>query len=550
LNSPIGQNQRFINRDLFLGTKLHEQGFGPGEQGLAAAKKAAENTAGSELIFQDASGHWQAQTVGEAKNAQAPLKPLSEIDQAEIVLNPVAFKQKQIHSAFVSFADQLPEKELPVSLNQLSPWQKLAQGNLQVGKNVFHKATLALSHPVRTASDLATGLVSNTYSTLKNPTQAWEHVETRFQADPVEGVIAGVRSFGAVVASAALVTGAAAAVVSTGSTLTSFKMARSLTTLPADATLEMVVPMLKRAQTVSVIGLQAGRVGMAAGQVGKYAGGTLLAATAASWLKNQYDLSQSQTPAQMRHEIQQLTQDTASLAQSAAFVVVNDLFQDIAKIAKRLYTENRNYPSLSPEANHLLDQFIAEKSQNIAKRAQAEIPDLHPQKWEKLGLEQKQQVLQSLNKVIGEELNFQPAPLEVKDLGADLSGGYFFDQHQVALNTRILGSSSDLINTLTHEQFHAFQSLLVKTFQEQNKHSQPLLQAHIDAWRANRQNYASPMNTPSIGKPGQEMISRDALGLVFPGMDNIIEYKSQPLEKSAWAIGDATEKAFKQINQP
>jgi hypothetical protein len=108
MGDPIGTNKSYIDQSLYLTNKVGV--FGKGEEGKKQALKKAENTEGSELVYENKEGNWQVDSLNE--KGYVPLVndknfySLHSSDKADIEFNAKAMSDKGITQYVISFADE------------------------------------------------------------------------------------------------------------------------------------------------------------------------------------------------------------------------------------------------------------------------------------------------------------------------------------------------------------------------------------------------------------------------------------------------------------
>lgn len=571
----MGVNRRFKDESLFVGKSLNAQGFGSGEVGRKKALDAALANSGSELIYQDDAGIWFAQEIGEADTEQDSRDALSKIDRDQIKLHPTLSTRQGMHQAFVSFKDDIADFEAPENPAELSSWQKLKVGNSHALRAIANEGMVWVKNPLSAGSDLAKGMVVNTWTTLRHPVQTFEAVGTTYQHDKVEGVIHGAKMAGSVVASAALVVGIGVAVGNTGLKLSSLRTGKQLHQALEIGASAQYQPLMEKAYRLSRAGQTLGRVGQVTGTIGKAASLTVLGATSLSLLKSEVDLARAKTPEAMRREVSQITQDAGALAQSAASYAINKVLTRLAEKTRQLYTENRNYQQVSPEAQAFMDQFIDEQSQKIAQRIQQEIPEFKPEIWKTLPEAEKKVLLDKINSIFVDQMQkdvpllsgdlknvqFEPPSVHIEDLPEHSLGYYSPRDNAITLNRSRLDLTHEIGNTLTHEGFHGFQQYMMKALFEGDESNSfgPAFDEHVYSWVDNnyRTGYASQSNNAAqrvLGIPADRL--SEVTGIqdfivettLFPGLDSYTEYEGQPVETGAWRMGNQFESHYKTLN--
>ncbi|MFN8575555.1 MAG: hypothetical protein U0354_01735 [Candidatus Sericytochromatia bacterium] len=105
--NPIGTNKAYIDQSLYLRNKIGE--FGKGEEGKKAALKKAENTEGSELVYENKNGNWQVDSLQEKGYIpyvnDKSFSALKSTDKADIEFNAKAMSDNGIKQFVISFAD-------------------------------------------------------------------------------------------------------------------------------------------------------------------------------------------------------------------------------------------------------------------------------------------------------------------------------------------------------------------------------------------------------------------------------------------------------------
>ncbi len=572
MDNSVGVNRRFIDERLFVDKNLNTEGFGAGAAGKQKALEAALNTEGSELIYQDAAGQWFAQEIGEAKGEEDQHSALSKIDRDHIKLHPTLSTRQGMHNAFISFKDDRAAFKAPDQLDSLSSWQKLKIGNKHAVQEIASQGVVILTNPFSAATDMATGMVVNTWKTLSNPMQTFETVGATYRQDKIEGVLEGAKIAGSVVASAALVIGVGVAVGNTGVKLGSLRTGKHLQGALEAVASAQYEPLMSRTVQLAKAGRTLGQIGKVTGQLGKAASLTMLGATSLSLLKNEWELARAITPEKMTAEVQQITQDASSLAQSAAMYAANKILGQLAEKTKQLYTENRNYQSISPESQAVMDQLIDQQSQLIAERVKNEVPEFKPETWGGISEADKMVALNKINAIFVEQMSLKPqvgelgeisfkAPeILLKDLPESKMGYYSPQDKTITINRSQLGSATDMGRTLTHEGFHAFQMHMIDILRHVDQASfGEAIDQHLNAWVDNTfvTGYASPeknINQSVLGVSVKHLPTLTDIspviieGALFPGLDSYSEYKTQPLEAGAWRMGNKFADAYQQLN--
>lgn len=103
MGDPIGTNKSYIDQSLYLTSKVGS--FGKGEEGKRAAIKKAENTEGSELVYENKNGNWQVDSLNEKDVLGKGFSPLKSSDKADIEFNKKSISDLGIKQYVISFAD-------------------------------------------------------------------------------------------------------------------------------------------------------------------------------------------------------------------------------------------------------------------------------------------------------------------------------------------------------------------------------------------------------------------------------------------------------------
>lgn len=574
MDNSIGVNRRFRDESLFMGKSLQAEGYGQGETGKQHAIAAALEHEGSEVIYQNDHGHWFAKEVGEGKDEKSQLSALSKIDKSQIKLHPTLNldTRQNMHNAFISFKDDRAEFKAPDQLSDMSAWQKLKVGNTHAIGSIAHEGKVLLQNPLSAGANMAQGMVVNTWETLSNPQKSFASVANTYQQDKTEGVIQGVKVAGSVVASAALVVGIGLAVGQTGVKIGSIRTGQQLQAASLANQTELFSPLIKQAHRWAQAGQTLGHIGQVTGRIGKAASLTVLGATSLSLLKNEVDLARANTAEDMAREVKQITQDAGSLAQSAVTYAANKILTRLAEETKKLYTENRNYRSITPEAQALMDQFIDEQSQVIAQRVAQEVPEFSPETWASLSEADRVVALNKINHIFTEQMGkafatgsptqpkFQTPELRLEDMPEYSYGYYQPSDNSITLNRSRLGDLSGAGNTLTHEGFHALQKHMMDTYFDDPGHQSfgAAFDEHLDAWLDNEliTGYASTdknagksvLGIPVEKLPGIMKVDNYVVeDILFPGLDSYWEYSDQPVETGAWRMGEQFSEAYNTI---
>lgn len=175
---------------------------------------------------------------------------------------------------------------------QLSTGEKLKEGNQRAVKQAVQTLENTVTHPFQTLADTAKGIVQ----TIVHPEQALKQVQTRFEGDPVDGLIAST-NLGAAWA------GLGAIALTAGALLAApFTGGASLGLLPV------------------------------AGTIGSVAGAAGLGTMGASFLKNQHDIATATTKEELSKESQELAGDYANAGLTA-------LSAGVGKVAHKTWQE-------------------------------------------------------------------------------------------------------------------------------------------------------------------------------------------------------------------
>lgn len=557
LNS-VGVNQRFKDETLYTGRSLNPTGFGKGEAGYAAAVSAAHKREGSEIVYQNADGQWFTEEIGEGDSPDNT-RALSEVDQNHIKLNPTLSNRQGMYHAQIIFKDSRPEFTTGISISEMSSLQKLTTGNTEVAKHLLHKGHVAILNPLSTASDLTVGMAVNTWQTLRNPQAMMASVSETYQNDKVEGVIQGVKVGASVAASVALVVGATIAVGNLSNRGFSFLngMAMEKAFVAENANLfnpisfatrgEPYKALLSRAKLSAAIGRNLAQIGKVTTQVGKVASLTLLGATSVSLVKNQLDLAGTKTIAEFKQEVNSISQDAGSLAQSAISYGTQKLFQKLAEQAKKLYTETTVHRHVSPEHQAKMDALIDGWAKQISERAASEIPELKPENWKKLSMDQRFDAIKKLQKIVSE---IQQTPAVVLHIDDEYGQGAFYSPktNSITLGKELFETPSiEVANILVHEQFHSLQGYFIEVFKKNPAALESFWSEHADVWQENTSKYTLTAFNPEVKVLGKTVMSTFVVGDVYPSLSSHSDYAKQPLEIGAWRIGTATQTSLRSL---
>lgn len=135
----IGTNKAYIDQSIYLKGKIGE--FGKGEEGKKAALKKAENTEGSELVYENKNGNWQVDSLQEKgyipfvndKNFYS----LKSTDKADIAFDLKALSDKGITKVpIISFADER-SPNLQVAHDDNEQSSVLLAGRKDIDSNVM-----------------------------------------------------------------------------------------------------------------------------------------------------------------------------------------------------------------------------------------------------------------------------------------------------------------------------------------------------------------------------------------------------------------------------
>ena len=101
-------------------------------------------------------------------------------------------------------------------------------------------------------------------------------------------------------------------------------------------------------------------------------------------------------------------------------------------------------------------------------------------------------------------------------------------------------------NALGHENFHGWQNALSESFFKGNMNIPSELRSHIMAWRDNQYitGYADPTQVKPLNIGSRTLVSPEAMGDIFPGLDSMSDYLNQPLEQGAMTMGQSLQDAL------
>ncbi len=132
---------------------------------------------------------------------------------------------------------------------------------------------------------------------------------------------------------------------------------------------------------------------------------------------------------------------------------------------------------------------------NLANNIE-EISKLHPDQWEKLNLQEKVDVLETVMYCEANSLGI-PHPLELKvdNMGEYTLGSYDDDKKVIRLDRQHISqdSSKEILNSLCHEVYHCAQHRMVDLYQELEPQQRKLFVFRkADAYLENMTHYISP----------------------------------------------------------
>lgn len=539
--TTIGENRRFLNEQLVLGKRIQTDPNYIGYVNLEMAQSAALDNKGSELISQDQFGTWHVHEVFEKDRFFNKLNPLSHLDKEKLVLDPHFLQRNRLTQVQFSFADDRKVDPLPLHIHSMDWKQKLVAGNSVVLKNLLAQASDTISHPIKSAANFAEGIFSSTLETIKNPSKVYGRVSEAWERDKLEGVIEGIKVVGALGITTSLIAGAAATTVGLLTRGGSIAIGARLTSLSrSGASLAARQALLPHAVTLAKVGQVAGQVGVVAGTIGKYAGYTVMGATGLSFVKNEIDLARVENSQEMRHEINQLTQDATIITRTALMTAISAGLKKVAEKVKDLYTEPRQFKSISTRANRAMDEFINFHSKQLADKITKAFPQFRPGVWDRLSNSQKLDILNQISEMMGEQMGFKPASIQFEDSGG--YGAYSPASHSIKINPAYLDDLFETGNTLAHEQFHAMQQVVVNIYNQSGPEAlNTLFKEHSASWADNDTSYLSgdwEVN-PEMYLGDKLVIDAQSMGYVFPKHNSYFDYRYQPLEATAFQMGDA-----------
>lgn len=139
-----------------------------------------------------------------------------------------------------------------------------------------------------------------------------------------------------------------------------------------------------------------------------------------------------------------------------------------------------------------------------------QMPEIQPDNWEGLDIDERLQVMQNIENSMAEIQNRPSVPIELADLGPQEFGGY--DGQSIKINQEHLSGGQSVeenVDTILHEGRHAYQNSVI------NNPEMVTDQAIVQAWSDNFYNYLD------LQTYGAEL------------------YNEQPIEQDAWQYAEA-----------
>ena len=149
-----------------------------------------------------------------------------------------------------------------------------------------------------------------------------------------------------------------------------------------------------------------------------------------------------------------------------------------------------------------------------------QIPELRPEVWERLDLESRRQVLQSIENHLARVQGRPPCPIRVERMNPREFGGYDRASKTITVSEEHIASDDiyEIIDTIVHEGRHAYQHYAVE---HPGFHSD---EREVKEWKGNFEHY---------------------LPAEIYGMEI---YRSQPIEADAWSFAEEVIKRFSEVS--
>ena len=150
-------------------------------------------------------------------------------------------------------------------------------------------------------------------------------------------------------------------------------------------------------------------------------------------------------------------------------------------------TECQDSGKDTKDANDVPAMSDAERIKRIRELiANSEISD--PEKWEKLTVEERKEIIRKLASDIAKVLGINEAKIVFRDMGKNIYGSYDRLKREIHINNNLVsdpGQRLNLLDTLNHEYRHAFQHDVVL-----NPEKYPDISPDVvKAWKNNFANY-------------------------------------------------------------
>ncbi len=118
--AKIGVNTSWLDHDLYIGKKIGT--FGSGEKGKQEAKKAAENTMGSELIYQTTDGNWNVAPLTQKDITSNTQNYLDSSTECDLEIDSKLKNEKNIINYEFSFVDEMSDDLKIANRNNFSDY--------------------------------------------------------------------------------------------------------------------------------------------------------------------------------------------------------------------------------------------------------------------------------------------------------------------------------------------------------------------------------------------------------------------------------------------
>src|SRR6185295_18971303 len=115
---------------------------------------------------------------------------------------------------------------------------------------------------------------------------------------------------------------------------------------------------------------------------------------------------------------------------------------------KDLYTESKNYKTVTPESQKFLDEIIKDAGQVLTEKIKEKVPNFRPDVWEKLTEAQKIEVInQQVGPVIAEVYGIKQPQIKYYEGPESSCGSFQHTENILNLNSNGLNNFYELANT-------------------------------------------------------------------------------------------------------